>query len=67
MECGGKRSATPLCLHRESLGLLCALEVHIDGWEKRRRRLALPAQSKMLALMTREPNWSRHHHVIAFE
>jgi len=38
-----------------------------EGEPKRRRRLALPAQSKMLALMTREPNWSRHHHVIAFE
>jgi hypothetical protein len=31
LECGGKRSATPLCLHRESLGVLCALEVHSDG------------------------------------
>jgi hypothetical protein len=32
LECGGKRSATPLCSHRdESLGVLCALEVHIDG------------------------------------
>jgi hypothetical protein len=42
LECGGKRSATPLCLaqlrgHRESLR------------KKRRRRFALPAQSKMLA------------------
>jgi hypothetical protein len=31
LECGGKRSARPLCLHREFLGVLCALEVHIDG------------------------------------
>jgi hypothetical protein len=39
LECGGKRSATPLCLaqlrgNRELL--------------KKKRRLALPAQSKML-------------------
>jgi hypothetical protein len=64
---GEKRSATPLCLHRELLGVLCALEVHIDGGKRGRRRFALPAQSKMLALMTREPNCSRHHPVIAFE
>jgi len=42
LDCGGKRSATPLCLaqlrgNRESLR------------KKRRRRFALPAQSKMLA------------------
>jgi len=31
LQCGGKRSATPLCLQRESLGVLCARDVHIDG------------------------------------
>jgi hypothetical protein len=62
-------SAAPhrFCLYRESLGVLCALEVRIDGGKSAVAASLLPAQSKMLALMTREPNWSRHHHVIAFE
>jgi hypothetical protein len=63
----GKRSATPLWLHRESIGVLCTLEVHIDGGKRAVAASLCRRRSKMLALMTREPNWSRHHHVIAFE
>jgi len=48
---------TPLLASRITWLALCARGSH-RRWEKRRRRLALPAQSKMLALMTREPNWS---------
>jgi hypothetical protein len=47
------------------------MRINADASNGAIRRLsakhAKERQCKMLALMTREPNWSRHHHVIAFE
>jgi len=51
LECGGKRRATPLflCSASRALANHLALNAPKDhtGMEKRRRRCALPAQSKM--------------------
>ena len=46
LECGGKRSATPLCsASRVNWRSTCPRIRSL--WKKRRRRFALPAQSKM--------------------
>jgi len=58
MECGGKRSATPLLLRTGKE----RLEVQSCSNAKRRRRCALPAQSKNPAAkahgLRRRKNWA---------